>query len=974
MDGFLQHTAESIVSHFGWDNLKNLTLVFPTHRAGLVLKNELKTIQRTRTLSPVLLPQITTLTELFDSFSPLYKEEELLVIFRLYRIYQEVTGETVSADLFYGWGRQLLADFNNIDKSIMSDDEVRRFFKNSVEAKQLEELQIDDEVRSRLNDLLCYRVGKHTGHSEDGVRQKYIKLWQNLYPIYQRLNEELQAEQKGYEGARMRKVITDWQTLLPCYEGRHYVFIGFNYLMPVEKQLMRLLYDQSQANFYWDYIADFQTNEKAYSFIRQHISDFSEATLSLPEEWSNTQPIKVISASSANAQAQYAGQWLRENYTRKGQSTAIVICDEQMLEPVIYALPPITLPGIDKPELVNITKGFPLSSTQIYSDVMAYLSDRHHDIALAENYTSLLDRLLRDVLAPAEEKAKRTLTDDAEKENSWQWLLIQESLYQTRLVINQFRRVLLSNVIPQATLKLSLVCTLLGRCLSSVSLPFHGEPITDIQVMGVLETRLLDFDNLLLLNVEEGVVPQKQADFSFIPYYLRKAYSMQTREESASVYAYNFFRLLSRAGNTTLIFSDAAMELEHKTMSRFVMQMMVSTAPKFQMEKYTLSENNQLNLETPVDLENNTTNLLSLLEKNADGILCYKSGKILTLSPSAINTYIDCPRRFYFQYIWGIREDDQESLIFAPNTLGSFVHSAMEHIYKDKCGCVNGKNTRISPQMLNKILDSKIDMEQVLEAAYQAQNKEYARRHANTQPPYYIKDEHPMENEVIRGYIRHILERDIDDAKGDLQIRLLEEDRTFSVDMGANIGVVQVGGIIDRLDILNGVMRVVDYKSGSYKKDKVSAKWEALLSDKKGKYVLQTFIYCEAVEQNDHKGDTSPLQPTLYFPQRKLVTTTSKTVSANNVVETTKTPTIGTIETTKTPITVSIIGEDKTANNDAVEVTDYNIYREQFMPVLTDKLREILTTTDFPQTNSDNDCSPFCPFLQLCNRHPQSFQ
>lgn len=945
MKGFLQHTAVSLVTRFGWKKLQSLTLVFPTHRAGLVLKNELKDLQKREHHAPVFLPEITTLSELSDTLSPLYAEDELLLVFRLYRLYKEITHESLTPDLFYDWGRQLLTDFNNIDKSIGTPEEVQRFFRNAVEAKQLEELDIDNEVRMRLEDL--WQHGEHA-YDENSIRRKFTLLWQNMPDIYTRLNAELDAEQKGYEGMRMRRAVTEADTWLPRYADRTFIFIGFNYLMPVEKDLMTLLHDRNQALFYWDYADNFDANGKAYSFIRRHIADLgNEAEVT---HWTSPRQVSVVAATTVNAQAQYAGQWLREHYTAHGQSTAIVICDEQMLEPVIYALPPVTLAGDTQPAPVNITKGFPLSSTQIYAKVMAYLSDRHHDLRPDETYPQLLDRLLEEVVSPAEKAARDSAIEAPERENTWQWLLIQESLYQTRRIINQFRQLLQTPVLQAEIQTLSLLRSLLRRLLSSVSLPFNGEPITDIQVMGVLETRMLDFDNLLLLNVEEGIVPRQESDLSFIPYYLRKAYSMQTREESASVYAYNFFRLLSRAGNTTLLFSDADTAMGRKTMSRFIMQMLVS--PQFQITKYTLSENNQLTATPLINPDNNPTSLYSLLEKDTDNQLYYKTdsiqisptlrGKEGVISPSALSTYIDCPRRFYLQYILGVRADDPETLIFAPNILGSFVHSAMEYIYKGICSCRDNRPHSIAPQTLQPVLNDTTLMEQVLDAAYTAQNNEYNRTHPTIESttPHYIKEEHRMENTVIRSYIRRVLERDIQDAKQPgLQICLLEQKRTFPVDLGDDLGIIRIGGKIDRLDIVGTTMRVVDYKTGSYTRKKLSVdSLDKLFSDKDAHYVLQTLIYSEAVAYTDHTDSPLPLEPNLYFPQRKLTTPDLQT-------------------------TVSI---------EKQEVHNYTEVRDRFLPALTDKLREVVTTTSFPQVE-EKECSPLCPFLQICARSPQTF-
>lgn len=193
------------MSCYGWEGLRDVTLVFPSHRAGLVLKHELKQLQGEQHPLPVFLPKITTLSELFDSLSPLQPEDELRLICRLYRIYRSVTGENITLDVFYGWGRQIISDFNNIDKAVPAD-EVRAFFDNTVAARELEEVKLDEEVSRRLKDLLR-QGGAPEYADEQSIRRKYDLLWRNLYTIYVQLNRELAEEQKGYEGARMRAAL-----------------------------------------------------------------------------------------------------------------------------------------------------------------------------------------------------------------------------------------------------------------------------------------------------------------------------------------------------------------------------------------------------------------------------------------------------------------------------------------------------------------------------------------------------------------------------------------------------------------------------------------------------------------------------------------------------------------------------------------------------------------------------------------------
>ena len=359
MNSFLQQTAQDIVNHYTWDGLRDVTLVFPSRRAGLVLKNELKQLQRAQHPAPVFLPTITTLSELFDALSPLQQEDELRIICRLFRIYKEVTGEQITLDLFYGWGRQIISDFNNIDKAV-PQNEVKAFFENTIAARELEQVKLDEETAARLKDLLR-QSGASKEYNEESIQSKYDALWRNLYTIYLRLNELLQSEGKGYEGARMRAALEHIKTLPnPPLKGGEikspfkgdleglvgganssYCFIGFNYLLRVEKELMRWFKDHRNGRFYWDYVEDFQTNTKAFAFVQQHIRDLGNAAMPMP--WKEPKEIEVVATTTGNAQAQFVAPWLQAHYTKQGERTAVVICDEGMLEPVIYALPALSL-------------------------------------------------------------------------------------------------------------------------------------------------------------------------------------------------------------------------------------------------------------------------------------------------------------------------------------------------------------------------------------------------------------------------------------------------------------------------------------------------------------------------------------------------------------------------------------------------------------------------------------------------------
>ena len=936
------------MNHYTWEGLRDVTLVFPSRRAGLVLKNELKQLQRAQHPAPVFLPTITTLSELFDALSPLQQEDELRIICRLFRIYKEVTGEQITLDLFYGWGRQIISDFNNIDKAV-PQNEVKSFFENTIAARELEQVKLDEETTARLKDLLR-QSGASKEYNEESIQSKYDALWRNLYTIYLRLNEQLQSEGKGYEGARMRAALEQIKTLPnPPLKGGEikspfkgdleglvgganssYCFIGFNYLLRVEKELMRWFKDHRNGRFYWDYVEDFQTNTKAFAFVQQHIRDLGNAAVPMP--WKEPKKIEVVATTTGNAQAQFVAPWLQTHYTKQGERTAVVICDEGMLEPVIYALPALSLGNQEQgaesqePAPINITKGFPLANTKVYAQVLQALEQQTQQQKAKpcthEEVFAVLDSLLQTLderqpntgdegVPPAEKSSSfGDLDTPSTRKTNWHTLLLRESVYQLRCAINRFRQLTSDPLLREAITSLPLLRNLLVHFLSGISLPFNGEPITDIQVMGVLETRMLDFDNLLLLNVEEGVVPQQQADLSFIPYYLRKSYHMPTKDEGATVYAYNFFRLMARAKHVTLLFSEAETAMGRKTMSRFIMQMMVNpnhfTVRKCSLNeaKNTYSDNSESNLISPSSCVLHPSSFTSL-------------------SPSAINTYIECRRKFYWQYVERLRQVEPDTLIFASNTLGTIVHQVMEDLYKPLL------NTPLNPDWLEQTANNDALLIEALRQAYNEVNEKNGVE--------YHFDRHPMENIVMIEFVKNILRRDKQDAQAHgLTILLSEKKHSFLLDG------VRIGGTIDRMDKVGNRVRIVDYKTGAYDAKRLETTWEDLFKSPDARYVLQTLIYSEAaLHKEDDKQSTTlgsmrevpytQLTPHLYFTQKNLSQT------------------------------------DGTVKIEKVAVDNYLAIRSEFLERLQKKVSDIKSETEFPMVE-EKDCSKYCPFRLLCHR------
>jgi CRISPR/Cas system-associated exonuclease Cas4 (RecB family) len=427
--------------------------------------------------------------------------------------------------------------------------------------------------------------------------------------------------------------------------------------------------------------------------------------------------------------------------------------------------------------------------------------------------------------------------EEEEVQLTWHELLQGESLYQSHAaLIRLFDSLQTESIFGEIT-NLRTLRLLVRRYLESLSFPFHGEPLTEIQVTGMLETRALDFDNLLLLNVEEGIVPNAVSDRSYIPFYLRKYYGLQTHEEATDVYAYNFFRLLHRAENVTILFTSTEQAKTRKSMSRFIRQMMMSG--DFSVRRMLLTEKNALmNKELPL-FDPARPNMMSVLHKDSRGNLCYEDGKPYRISPSAISTADECSMKFYLQYVLGIKEPEEETQMYSPAEIGDLMHNTIQVIY-ESLG-FRGQPFEMTPSLLQTIDDKAIE-----EALIKAEKKLGER---------YNSILHPIETNVVRRYVKQIIAADLQLAQTQ-GLTLLAQERLYymPLDLGET-GIIQVGGRIDRVDRVGGVPRIVDYKSGR-KLEK--------------KYKQQTAIYSVVWKNNNSQSQAEPLEQVIYFPGFKV--------------------------------------------------------------------------------------------------------
>lgn len=670
METFLKQVAHDLYKKTEGDFTK-VAIVFPNKRASLFF-NEYLAQESDR---PIWSPTYVSISELFRQSSDLTIADPIKLVCDLYKVFQKATGSKETLDDFYFWGEMLIADFDDADKN-MAD--TKALFSN---LKDLNELMDNyDFLEEGQKEALSQFFHNFSIDQVTELKQRFISLWDVLGDIYTEYKTLLESQSVAYEGMLYRQVIEQLDVETLPYNK--YIFVGFNVLNKVEHTLFKKLNEAGKALFYWDYDT-FYLNKiphEAGEFIRRNLRDFpSELPVSCFDNLSQPKDITFIESPTENGQVRYLPQWIRENLTPEEKETAVVLCNEALLQPVLHSLP-------DNVKHINITMGFPLSQTPAYSFVNALLElhtsgyNPNNGRYLFAEVISVLKHPYTRQLSPEAEKLEQILTRDnrfyplpseLKQDNVLELLftprrnnldlccmlsealkevaviyqqqaashsdafdqLYRESLFKTYTLVNRFHTLIESK---ELNVQAGTFQRLLTRVMSSSSIPFHGEPAIGMQVMGVLETRNLDFRHLILLSVNEGQLPKAGGDSSFIPYNLRKAFGMTTIDHKIAVYAYYFYRLLQRAEKVTLVYNTATDGINRGELSRFMLQFLIEWGHPIQRKQLEAEQSPQGS--TPITIEK-TPDIMERMKKVFD----LQSNPKAIISPSALNCYLDCP-------------------------------------------------------------------------------------------------------------------------------------------------------------------------------------------------------------------------------------------------------------------------------------------------------------------------------------------
>ena len=956
---FLASVAKDLMVRFGKDMTK-VAVVFPNKRARLFMNEEFLTLADT----PMWAPQYATIGELFGRITGDNVMEPIPAVCTLYNIYKGLMGDKAeSLDMFWGWGEIMLSDFDDIDKHLVNADAL------FLNAKELGDMESLDFLTDNQREALEQFFGSFQTEHRTRLQERFSELWSIMPNLYHQLKDTMPEGTQPYQGALERKAVEDKEMLHLLDDDTVYCFVGFNMLSETEKKLMSYLHGRGKALFYWDFDVMYMENRafEAGDFIRENLLRFPNA-LARTGIYNNLRhkgEVTFISTSTDSSATRYIPEWLKEHLTQEERETALVLCDEQQLQPVLHAIPDNeadTEEGKEEekeeekkegtPSDVNITMGYSLTGTPIHSLMLAlialqtegwdegrkrfrlpflrtvkyhpyfkYMEDvRWEERIDSSNIPALVAYLLGIVSSLAGKMQDENLFDD---------VLMVESLFQTHRTLRQFHDIA-TETQPALQLNPTTLRRLLRRILGSQSIPFHGEPAQGLQIMGVLETRCLDFRNLLMLNVGEGFLPKSGADNSLIPYTLRVGFGLTTVRHRIAVFAYYFYRLIQRAEHVTFIYNENSSGNVRHEMSRFLRQLQAETDIPIRCLRL---EAEQECMFTSLDTIPKDDAIMQALHEKYD---LNTNPEARPLSPSSINRYLDCPMKFYLSSVCGIRvEPDPEDGIDA-RLMGTIFHNSAERVYKEIMSHT-GSNVITREHLSAYTTDKSSRLQKIIDEQFQADAS---------------ITEFRAENILIRGVVERYLMNLLrwDECHAPITMEAMEEDVNMQMDVDVDGQKVSVltGGRVDRIDMLhdekgNPYLRILDYKTGAH--ENTATNFNAIFTrdNTHAGYYFQTFLYALATKYK--KSPAMPIKPVLFYTAKAGAPDYDPTL------------TVG-----------SENGRNNNPNVPIGPVEDISLYEGEFVKELHEVIKEIFSKDKpFVKTTNTKYCEK-CDYKKLCGR------
>ncbi len=966
MTPFLYRIAQTFYTQYG-DKLHQHTFVFPNRRAGLFFQKYLAEIAD----KPLFSPQVITINEFIEQLSPYQLVDKIDLLVMLYDLFIALSKSDETFDDFVYWGEMLLSDFDDVDKYMVDAEQL---FTNVTDLKSIDvhstylsESQIA-AIRQFWTNFMPYE--------DSNTKKKFMETWQVLTPLYKEFRTLLQEKGIAYQGMIYREVAerAKHQEMSNLPENE-VVFVGLHALSTSEIKLLQHLKANENADFYWDYESPFVDDpaNKASLWVERNRALFpSKHTIDRPS-FDKKINIEIMGVPSGVGQAKQANSILNrliddQKIANPSQAinTAVVLPDESLLLPVLYSVPA----SIEK---INVTMGYSLTHSAI-SGLIKYLADSQHKVRFKDGqrhyyFRHVISILNNSLVKTAAKDESDKLKDYILKNNQvmvpedqlqahpllqfifrpiekWQDIshylkLILTSLYgyltkekqeekeiqkeepteeqiydvesmdlEREFVVQYFKTITrLEDTLKDATVSMTFdtYFKLLDRLALSLSVSFSGEPLSGLQVMGVLETRVLDFENIIVLSMNEGVFPLKKPSNSFIPYTLRNGFDMPTYEFQDSIFAYHFYRMISRAKNVYLLYDTRSEGSQSGEVSRYFYQIKYLYPDKFNMNERLFT----------YEVKAPHSDAIVVKKTGAiwDKLSEFMAGGEKALSASSFNNYIDCPLRFYLMHVEELSEEEEVEESIEHAIFGTILHKIMQVIYE------RYKGKTVTAAILNEISKNDEYLTAKLEQAF----AEFYTKQPDKPKP--LKGNNYLVGETLRNYIKQVLKIDACLAP----FNYINSEMKFREQLKVNDELaVNFKGSIDRVDEINGVTRIIDYKSGQG--DLNFKQLEDLFdssNDKRPKPILQVFIYAFFYHMMQRNRI---LSPGIYF-MRSSFQDFSSTVTC-----------------------------------DKNEVTDISIYFDEFEVLMNDKIEELFDKNiPFKQTENVKNCE-YCPFKDLCER------
>ncbi|MFD2724881.1 PD-(D/E)XK nuclease family protein [Hyunsoonleella rubra] len=813
-------------------SLSALTFILPSRRAGIFLKRQISNIEN----ETIFAPEILSIEEFVQELSHLKLLTNTELLFEFYNSYLGLTKKEHAEDFqsFSKWGQILLQDFNEIDRYLIPQEQIFNYL-------------------SAIQDL------KHWSLEEQQTEfvKKYLAFWNKIFGYYAHFTENLIDKKAGYQGLIYSEAVENLEAYIETNPKKQHVFLGFNALNTSEETIIQELLQSDLAKIYWDIDDVFMERRfhDAGLFMRQHKRKWTYFKQNpfkwISDNYSKEKTISIFGIPKHIGQAKYIGSILKDlqNKNHTLENTAVVLGDENLLIPVLNSLP--TTVGA-----LNITMGFPLKSIPLtslfealfnlhkttsksfyFKDVINIISHQfirplfHHenidyaskgiDTINNNNLIYLNIEQLKAIFTGSAEildllfsgwsisinAALRKCTKlilfikghlDKDKASN---LLALEYLFRFNKLFNELIRL---NHGHEHIKDISTLHDLYKELLNSETLDFQGEPLQGLQIMGMLESRVLDFETVIISSVNEGILPAGKSQNSFIPFDVKLENNLPTYKEKDAVYTYHFYHLIQRAKNVFILYNTEADVLIGGEKSRFITQLELEGIHKINHQiivpKVPVVEN------SPIVVKKTDRLMQDIFEVAQKGF-----------SPSSLTSYIRNPIDFYYQKILKIREYDDVEETVAANTLGTVVHNALEDLY----------NPYID-QFLTE--DSVKNMKPKIEERVTFHFKnEYKEGDIS-------KGKNLIVFEIAKRYVHNFLNVEINDIKAGNAIKILqiEAENEIEIEIPTFERPVKLTGKVDRVDLYNGTVRIIDYKTGSVQQNQVEiVDWEAITTDYK---------------------------------------------------------------------------------------------------------------------------------------------